>query len=128
MPTEVRSPIPAEHVRTDEPPVSPEEAVPHPDASLREQSSTPTLVADHHAPELVQACTRGAARSFITMSRCCVRAVYEDQLKHCANWWSRMVVVVRACFAQSAITVYQTYLWFRTKPLVGRLFRSANTA
>ncbi|XP_049276326.1 aarF domain-containing protein kinase 1 isoform X2 [Rhipicephalus sanguineus] len=64
--------------------------------------------------------TRGAARSFITMSRCCVRAVYEDQLKHCANWWSRMVVVVRACFAQSAITVYQTFLWFRTRPLVGK--------
>ncbi|KAL1484714.1 hypothetical protein MTO96_032416 [Rhipicephalus appendiculatus] len=72
--------------------------------------------------------TRGAARSFITMSRCCVRAVYEDQLKHCANWWSRMVVVVRACFAQSAITVYQTYLWFRTRPLVGRLLRSGNAA
>ncbi|XP_075554451.1 aarF domain containing kinase 1 isoform X2 [Dermacentor variabilis] len=68
--------------------------------------------------------TRGAARSFITMSRCCVRAVYEDQLKHCANWWSRMVVVVRACFAQSAITMYQTYLWLRTRPLVGRLLRS----
>uniref|UniRef100_L7LWN6 ABC1 atypical kinase-like domain-containing protein n=1 Tax=Rhipicephalus pulchellus TaxID=72859 RepID=L7LWN6_RHIPC len=72
--------------------------------------------------------TRGAARSFITMSRCCVRAVYEDQLKHCASWWSRMVVVVRACFAQSAITVYQTYLWFRTRPLVGRLLRAGDMA
>ncbi|KAH6925363.1 hypothetical protein HPB50_004010 [Hyalomma asiaticum] len=72
--------------------------------------------------------TRGAARSFITMSRCCVRAVYEDQLKHCANWWCRIVVVMRACFSQSAITMYQMYLWFRTRPLIGRLFRSGDMA
>lgn len=61
--------------------------------------------------------TRGMARSFITMSRCCVRAVYEDQLKHCTSWWCRVVVSVRACFAQSAITAYETYLWLRTTSL-----------
>lgn len=61
--------------------------------------------------------TRGAARSFITMSRCCVRAVYTDQLRHCANWWCRVVVTVQAYIAQSAISVYQASRWLRTTAL-----------
>ncbi|KAG0421252.1 hypothetical protein HPB47_002862 [Ixodes persulcatus] len=61
--------------------------------------------------------TRGAARSFITMARCCVRAVYADQLRHCSSWWCRVVVTVHACIAQSAISVYQTCRWLRTTAL-----------
>ncbi|XP_037505880.1 uncharacterized protein LOC119382240 [Rhipicephalus sanguineus] len=38
QPREVQSQVSAEHVRTDEPPVSPKESVPHPDASLRERA------------------------------------------------------------------------------------------
>lgn len=70
--------------------------------------------------------TRGVARSFITMSRCCVRAVYEARLKHCTSWLCRLVVTLRACFAQSAITAYQTFLWLRTKPLIGRMLGGSN--
>lgn len=65
--------------------------------------------------------TRGMARSFITMSRCCVRAVYEEQLKRCGGWWCRLVVSVRACLAQSAITTYEAYLWLRTTSLASLL-------
>ncbi|EEC02339.1 conserved hypothetical protein, partial [Ixodes scapularis] len=61
--------------------------------------------------------TRGAARSFITMARCCVRAVYADQLRHCSSWWCRVVVTMQACIAQSAISVYQTCRWLRTTAL-----------
>lgn len=53
------------------------------------------------------------ATSFLNMSRCCVRAVGEDQYRQCHSWTNRM----RAQFATSwqlfKISVYEFCLWIQ---------------
>lgn len=61
--------------------------------------------------------TRGAARSFLTMSRCCIRAVYEEQLRLCEGWWCRFSVGLRFTLAGWALATYGIYCRMRSSRL-----------
>ncbi|KAL3206422.1 hypothetical protein MRX96_040073 [Rhipicephalus microplus] len=50
-PVEEQSQVQAEHVHSEDPPVSPEESAPHPDTSLRRLSNSQTLDPDDPASE-----------------------------------------------------------------------------
>ncbi|XP_002741371.1 aarF domain-containing protein kinase 1-like [Saccoglossus kowalevskii] len=58
--------------------------------------------------------TRANASSFINMSRCCVRALSNHQLKSCDSWVSRTKIRVREMFTQRKIDLYEMYMWLRT--------------
>lgn len=55
---------------------------------------------------------KGAAGSFIAMSRCCVKALYDQQLKSCKSWWGRLRIKFSCAVAQTRISLYQYYQWF----------------
>ena len=54
--------------------------------------------------------TRADATSFLTMSRCCVRAVSEHQTQVCASLWCRLRVGVTEKWLLAKLSVYECYL------------------
>lgn len=51
--------------------------------------------------------TSATARSFITMARCCVRAVTLQRLEQCHSWYCRLGVYVNAAVSHFRISFYQ---------------------
>lgn len=57
---------------------------------------------------------RANARSFITMSKCCVVANYQNQRKLCNTWWCRARLVFHEQLTLFKISLYEFYLWMRS--------------
>jgi len=54
--------------------------------------------------------TSATSRSFITMSRCCIRAVTEQRLKLCNGWKDWLHIQADSTFSHLIITLYQVYV------------------
>ena len=65
--------------------------------------------------------TRANASSFLTMSKCCVRAVanYRRRLSH--SWAGRLRLTVQEHWTLFTISMYEFYLWLRGTTLVNRI-------
>ncbi|XP_013398397.1 uncharacterized aarF domain-containing protein kinase 1 [Lingula anatina] len=57
--------------------------------------------------------THAKASSFITMSRCCVRAIAAQELRECTSWWCRVRVTVHQHMSLLKIDLYEFYIWLR---------------
>lgn len=53
--------------------------------------------------------TSATSRSFVTMSRCCIRAVTEQKLKQCSGWRDWVRIQADSTFSHLRITLYQVY-------------------
>ena len=51
--------------------------------------------------------TSATARSFITMARCCVRALTSLRLEQCRTWYCRLGVYANAAVSHIRISFYQ---------------------
>lgn len=51
--------------------------------------------------------TKTASASFITMSKCCLRALYRDERAKCAGIYSKLMIDCRYCYDISRLVVYQ---------------------
>ena len=51
--------------------------------------------------------TSEASRSFVTMSKCCAKAVAREELKSCATWSDRLMVYGRWSLDNARIALYQ---------------------
>ncbi|CAL4073786.1 unnamed protein product, partial [Meganyctiphanes norvegica] len=51
-------------------------------------------------------------KSFITMSRCCVRAVFNERRQFANSSLLRYYLNISESWAQFRITLYQVYLWY----------------
>ena len=56
--------------------------------------------------------TRANASSFITMSKCCVHAVYEHKRKKCETRFGKVRLFVEEYWKLFQITCYEFYLWW----------------
>ena len=54
--------------------------------------------------------TSATSRSFVTMSRCCIRAVTEQRLKLCNGWKDWVQIQADSTFSHLRITLYQVYV------------------
>lgn len=54
--------------------------------------------------------TRATSCSFITMSRCCIRALTEQRLQECRGWRDWVSIHADATFGHLRITLYQVYV------------------
>ncbi|XP_054715249.1 aarF domain-containing protein kinase 1-like [Uloborus diversus] len=61
---------------------------------------------------------KGAAGSFIAMSKCCIKALYEEKLKNCKSFLGVLKVTFARTLAYTRIFVYQYYLWFNNLSFV----------
>ncbi|XP_070578441.1 aarF domain-containing protein kinase 1-like [Ptychodera flava] len=66
--------------------------------------------------------THADASSFINMSRCCVRAVTDHELRQCHSWLPRTRVHLKGMVMQRKIDIYEIYMWFWTS-FIGRWVR-----
>ncbi|KAG8188058.1 hypothetical protein JTE90_009931 [Oedothorax gibbosus] len=55
---------------------------------------------------------KGAAGSFIAMSKCCIKTLYDEKMKDCQSYFSSFKIVVARTVAYSRILIYQYYLWW----------------
>ncbi|XP_001630201.2 aarF domain-containing protein kinase 1 [Nematostella vectensis] len=62
--------------------------------------------------------TSAAAQSFLTMSRCCIRAVTKQRLQDCDSWHCRLKARLDSVIGHLRVTCYQIYV-----SNVGRTFR-----
>ena len=51
--------------------------------------------------------TSKTSRSFVTMSKCCTRAVATEELKSCASWVERLMVYARWTVDRTRVALYQ---------------------
>ncbi|XP_028409857.1 uncharacterized aarF domain-containing protein kinase 1-like isoform X2 [Dendronephthya gigantea] len=51
--------------------------------------------------------TSEASRSFVTMSKCCAKAVAREEWKSCTTWYDRLMVYGRWSLDNARITLYQ---------------------
>jgi PREDICTED: similar to CG3608-PA len=56
--------------------------------------------------------TRGEKRSFLTMSKSCIRSVYDEKLKECTNVLSTWKTTAIKNWYLTKLSIYQFYLWF----------------
>ena len=54
--------------------------------------------------------TSATSCSFITMSRCCIRAVTKQRLQHCSSWRDWFLIQADSTFSHFRITLYQVYV------------------
>ena len=54
--------------------------------------------------------TSAAARSFITMSHCCVRTITEENLRRSTGWYCWLKIQTASVVAHTRITLYQLYV------------------
>lgn len=64
---------------------------------------------------------KGAAGSFIAMSKCCVKALYEEKLKSCQSYWGTFRLTVSRTIAYTRIFMYQYFLWLQSFNLLSKL-------
>lgn len=64
---------------------------------------------------------KGAAGSFIAMSKCCIKALYEEKLKSCHSFFGTIRLSVSKTLAYTRIFIYQYYLWFSTFSIFSKL-------
>lgn len=57
--------------------------------------------------------TREEKRSFVTMSKSCIRSVYNQKLKECTNVLCKMKVTIFKNWYLTKLSCYQFYLWFK---------------
>ncbi|XP_015791523.1 uncharacterized aarF domain-containing protein kinase 1 [Tetranychus urticae] len=62
--------------------------------------------------------TKGERTSLLTMSKCCVRSIYEKKLLECRNILSSTIIRLQKNWQLAKISVYQFYLWFTCLMLV----------
>lgn len=55
--------------------------------------------------------TRADTSSFITMSKCCIRALFQYKRKHCDNLWCKVRTTFSENYCLLKIIMYQWYLW-----------------
>ena len=55
-----------------------------------------------------------SASSFISMSKCCVRALGENERRQCNGWFCSLKVGIRQQARLLAISVYEVYTWLIT--------------
>ncbi|XP_054153228.1 aarF domain-containing protein kinase 1-like [Oppia nitens] len=55
--------------------------------------------------------TGGERRSLLTMSRCCVRAVYDQQYRQSHHWWQQLSLILRFHWIETKLSCYSLYLW-----------------
>ncbi|GFS71610.1 aarF domain-containing protein kinase 1 [Nephila pilipes] len=55
---------------------------------------------------------KGAAGSFIAMSKCCIKALYNEKMKHCHSYFGTLKILLTKSIAYTRIYLYQYYLWF----------------
>ncbi|XP_074596017.1 aarF domain-containing protein kinase 1-like [Brevipalpus obovatus] len=55
--------------------------------------------------------TKGERTSLITMSKFCVKSIYEKRLKTCSNSLSALIVHLQKNWQLTKISIYQMYLW-----------------
>ncbi|RWS27021.1 putative aarF domain-containing protein kinase 1-like protein, partial [Leptotrombidium deliense] len=55
--------------------------------------------------------TKGEKRAFITMSKCCIEAVYETQLKHCHTYLQSLSLNIQRHWTHMKLNIFQLYLW-----------------
>ena len=67
--------------------------------------------------------SRKSASSFINMSKCCVRAVADQDLSRCNGWLGRTRVHMYKHVRLLSISVYELYMWISTVSLVNRIAR-----
>ncbi|XP_053201562.1 aarF domain-containing protein kinase 1-like [Panonychus citri] len=56
--------------------------------------------------------TRGERTSLLTMSKCCIRSIYDNKLRECRNILSSSIVRLQKNWQLTKISLYQFYLWF----------------
>ncbi|XP_047478826.1 aarF domain-containing protein kinase 1-like isoform X2 [Penaeus chinensis] len=56
--------------------------------------------------------TQESMTSFITMSRCCIRSLYEQQRLLCNSFLCKSKITIEETWAQFRISVYTIYLWY----------------
>ncbi len=74
--------------------------------------------------------TRSSARSFITMSKCCVKALAHHRRKQCTTWWCRVRVIIHEQWQLLLISLYIVYLWAESSSLGKKVthFRASVTS
>ncbi|KAI0210514.1 AarF domain-containing protein kinase 1 [Lamellibrachia satsuma] len=65
--------------------------------------------------------TRAHAHSFITMSQCCVRAVYEEERAKCKSLVCKLRLDVIAHWTLFQVKLYEWYLWVRSYTIVQKV-------
>ncbi|CAG5115789.1 unnamed protein product [Candidula unifasciata] len=61
--------------------------------------------------------SRPSSATFIHMSRCCIKAVTEWELKCCSDWRCYIKTKFRQHVQLARISLYSLYLWFLSSPL-----------
>ncbi|GIY17131.1 aarF domain-containing protein kinase 1 [Caerostris darwini] len=64
---------------------------------------------------------KGAAGSFIAMSKCCVKALYNEQLKHCHSYFGALKLHFTKSMAYTRIFLYQYFLWLMNLRIFSKL-------
>jgi len=70
--------------------------------------------------------TRAHARSFITMSSCCVRAVYEEDRAKCKSLVAKLRLDVVAHWTLLQVKLYEWFLWLRSYTIVKKFIAATN--
>ena len=58
--------------------------------------------------------SRADTQSFITMSRCCVRAMFDMKRKFCNTWWCSFRLHVHERIVLFKLSLYELYLWMNS--------------
>ena len=53
-------------------------------------------------------------KSFITMSKFCLRAIGEDEVNRATSWSGRLVCRARTSLSLFVIRMYEVWLWWKT--------------
>ncbi|RXG73307.1 putative aarF domain-containing protein kinase 1 [Armadillidium vulgare] len=66
--------------------------------------------------------TNRSMKSFISMSRCCIRAVFDYERKRCSSVWCSFRIIIEENFANFKLNIYTFYLWILNLPLWKKLY------
>ncbi|CAH0384431.1 unnamed protein product [Bemisia tabaci] len=58
--------------------------------------------------------THSRKASFLVMSQCCVKSIYEDKLREVNDRWARLRILIAERWALFTLSVYYTYLSLKT--------------
>ena len=68
--------------------------------------------------------TRANASSFLNMSRCCVRAVSNDELRQCDSFYQSFSIRLATQWQLCKISLYEFYLWLQSSVIMKYLTSS----
>ncbi|XP_055931345.1 aarF domain-containing protein kinase 1-like [Argiope bruennichi] len=63
---------------------------------------------------------KGAAGSFIAMSKCCIKALYNEKMKQCHTYFGTLKLFFTKSVAYTRIFLYQYYLWFINLSIISK--------